>query len=70
VCESDEASKRVVPAIGRAEGESRVEDGHLMPDHINMLLKIPSKYAVSQMVGYIKGKSLRYPHVFHEGASI
>jgi|GEM_PF-3420347 len=41
-----------------------------MPDHINMLLKIPSKYAVSQMVGYIKGKSLRYPHVFHEGASI
>jgi putative transposase len=31
--------------------------GHLMPDHVHMLLKIPPKYAVSQVVGYIKGKS-------------
>jgi putative transposase len=37
--------------------ESRVEEGHLMPDHVHMLLKIPPKYAVSQVVGYIKGKS-------------
>lgn len=37
--------------------ESRVEEGHLIPDHVHMLLKIPSKYAVSQVVGYIKGKS-------------
>ena len=28
-----------------------------MPDHVHMLLKIPPKYAVSQVVGYIKGKS-------------
>jgi putative transposase len=27
--------------------ESRVEEGHLMPDHIHMLLRIPPKYAVS-----------------------
>ena len=37
--------------------ESRVEEGHLMVDHVHMLLKIPPKYAVSQVVGYIKGKS-------------
>ena len=28
-----------------------------MPDHVHMLLAIPPKYAVSQVVGYIKGKS-------------
>jgi putative transposase len=37
--------------------ESKVEDGHLMPDPVHMLLSIPPKYAVSQVVGYIKGKS-------------
>ncbi len=37
--------------------EARVEEGHLMPDHVHMLLLIPPKYAVSQVVGYIKGKS-------------
>ena len=37
--------------------ESRIEEGHLMPDHVHMLLAIPPKYAVSQVVGYIKGKS-------------
>lgn len=37
--------------------ESRVLEGHLMPDHMHMLLSIPPKYAVSQVVGFIKGKS-------------
>src|ERR1700694_4986768 len=37
--------------------ESRVEEGHLMPDHVHMMLAIPPKYAVSQVVGYMKGKS-------------
>jgi putative transposase len=37
--------------------ESRVEEGHLMSDHVHMMLSIPPKYAVSQVVGYIKGKS-------------
>ena len=32
-------------------------DGHLCPDHIHMLIEIPPKYAVAQVVGYIKGKS-------------
>jgi len=37
--------------------ESSVEEGHLMVDHVHMLLSIPPKYAVSSVVGYIKGKS-------------
>ena len=37
--------------------ESRIEEGHLMVDHVHMLISIPPKYAVSQVVGYIKGKS-------------
>ena len=40
--------------------ESRVLEGHLMPDHVHMLLSIPLKYAVSQVVGFIKGKSAIY----------
>jgi len=37
--------------------ESRVEEGHLMSDHVHMLLSIPPKYAVAQVVGFMKGKS-------------
>jgi putative transposase len=37
--------------------ESRFEEGHLMADHVHMMISIPPKYAVSQVVGYIKGKS-------------
>jgi putative transposase len=37
--------------------ESQVIEGHLMPDHVHMLISIPPKYAVSQVVGFIKGKS-------------
>ena len=37
--------------------ESRIEEGHLMPDHVHMMIAIPPKQAVSQVVGYIKGKS-------------
>ncbi len=37
--------------------ECRVEEGHLMPDHVHMMLRIPPKYAVSQVVGFLKGKS-------------
>jgi REP-associated tyrosine transposase len=40
-----------------AQKESRIEEGHLMPDHVHMMIAIPPKYAVSQVVGYIKGKS-------------
>jgi len=37
--------------------ESEVVEGHLMPDHVHMCLSIPPKYAVSNVVGYMKGKS-------------
>ena len=40
--------------------ESRVEEGHLRPDHVHMLVSIPPKYAVSDVVGYVKGKSAIY----------
>jgi len=34
-----------------------VDEGHIMSDHVHMMLSIPPKYAVAQVVGYIKGKS-------------
>ncbi|MEZ5362987.1 MAG: IS200/IS605 family transposase [Bryobacterales bacterium] len=37
--------------------QSRIEEGHLMMDHVHMMIAIPPKYAVSQVVGNIKGKS-------------
>jgi putative transposase len=37
--------------------ESWVLEGHLQSDHVHMLISIPPKYAVSQVVGYMKGKS-------------
>ncbi len=37
--------------------ESRIYEGHMSGDHLHMLISIPPKYAVSQVVGYIKGKS-------------
>jgi len=37
--------------------ESRIEEGHMMADHVHMMISIPPKYSVSQVVGYIKGKS-------------
>jgi len=37
--------------------QSRIEEGHLMSDHVHMLIAIPPKHAVSQVVGFIKGKS-------------
>ena len=37
--------------------ESKVEEGHLMADHVHMLLSVPPKYSVSSVMGFIKGKS-------------
>lgn len=34
-----------------------VIEGHLMPDHVHMLVSIPPKLSVSQFMGYLKGKS-------------
>ena len=37
--------------------ESEILEGHLLPDHVHMLISIPPKYAVAQVIGFIKGKS-------------
>ena len=37
--------------------ESEVEEGHLLADHVHIMLSIPPKYSVAQVIGYIKGKS-------------
>lgn len=37
--------------------ESQILEGHLLLDHVHMLISIPPKYAVSHVIGYIKGKS-------------
>ena len=51
----------------KCSASSRSEEGHLMPDHVHMLLSIPPKYAVSQVVGFIKGKSaIRVARVYGE----
>ena len=37
--------------------ESRIVEGHLHADHVHMLIEIPPKYSVAQVIGYVKGKS-------------
>ncbi len=37
--------------------ECEIEEGHLIADHVHMMIAIPPKHSVSQVVGYIKGKS-------------
>ena len=37
--------------------ESEILEGNLLIDHVHMLIAIPPKYAVSQVIGYLKGKS-------------
>ena len=37
--------------------QSRIEEGHMLSDHVHMLIAIPPKHAVSQVIGLIKGKS-------------
>lgn len=37
--------------------ECQILEGHIMPDHVHMLISVPPKYAVSSIVGYLKGKS-------------
>jgi len=39
------------------QNECTVIEGHLLPDHVHIMLSIPPKYSVSQVVGFIKGKS-------------
>lgn len=42
--------------LARQKG-SKILEGHLMPDHVHILLSVPPKYSLAQVVGFIKGKS-------------
>lgn len=47
--------------------KSLVEEGHVMSDHVHMMISIPPKYAAASVVGYIKGKSaIRIARTFGE----
>ena len=37
--------------------ECKIEEGHLMADHVHILISIPPKYSVAEVIGYLKGKS-------------
>ncbi len=55
-----EQLRRHLGEVFRALAEQRqcrILEGHLMPDHVHMLISIPPKYAVSSVVGFLKGKS-------------
>lgn len=52
--------RRELGAVFRRLAEQkgcRIEEGHILPDHVHMLISIPPKLAVSSVVGYLKGKS-------------
>ena len=55
--------RRLAPVSGNVlrrlaqRRESEVEEGHLMVDHVHLMLSIPPKYSVADVIGYIKGKS-------------
>jgi putative transposase len=45
-----------IPRTRPAQG-CQIEEGHLMPDHVHILVSIPPKYSVAEVIGYLKGKS-------------
>ena len=52
--------RRELGTVFRSLAEQKqctVEEGHLMPDHVHMLLSVPPKYSVASVMGFIKGKS-------------
>jgi putative transposase len=40
-----------------SQKECKILEGHLVSDHVHILISIPPKYSVAQVVGFIKGKS-------------
>ena len=48
--------QKIIKDLCKWKGIEIIE-GHMMPDHIHLLLSIPPKYSVSQVMGYLKGKS-------------
>ena len=48
--------QKIIKDLCKWKGVEIIE-GHMMADHIHLLLSIPPKYSVSQIMGYLKGKS-------------
>ncbi len=48
--------QQIIKQLCKWKGVEIIE-GHMMPDHIHLLVSIPSKYSISQFMGYLKGKS-------------
>ena len=51
--------KQLVPVLGELarQKECRIVEGKLVTDHVRMVISIPPKYAVAQVIGFMKGKS-------------
>ena len=58
----DQLRKKLGPVLKTwaTQKECQIEEGHLLPDQVHMLIDIPPKYSVAQVAGYIKGKSAIY----------
>ena len=50
--------------------ESKIIEEHLMGDHVHLLISIPPKYAVSQLVGYVKKVLYILPEHMQDGGTI
>lgn len=48
--------KKVFHELSRQRG-STILSGHMAQDHVHMCISIPPKYAVAEVIGYLKGKS-------------
>ena len=51
--------RRIGPILRELCRQKGIEvlEGHLMPDHVHMVLSIPPKYSVAHTIGFVKGKS-------------
>ena len=54
--QSEPISEKILHELAKQK-ESWILEGHLMSDHVHMCISIPPKFAVSNVVGFIKGKS-------------
>ena len=51
-----ESLQEIIRTLCKYKGVEILE-GHMMPDHVHLLLSIPPKISVSSFMGYLKGKS-------------
>lgn len=62
-CRKKELYGKVRQFLGRVfhdlarQRNSKIIEGHMVQDHVHMLIEIPPKYSVAETIGYIKGKS-------------